>query len=230
MDRYEFRHRISNSLVGFIINYIFAQSELRLLKLYNDEKSIKLAREAVTKNFPVLFKPSELLLLYNIVKKQNRYEGCMAEVGVYKGVSAKILCEAKAANKELYLFDTFKGLPKTDKIDKGFKEGLFSTDISNIKSKLSDYKNINIITGLFPKDTGKHVTDKNFCFVHLDVDLYRSTKDCLEFFYPRLIKGGIILSHDYHISGVKKAIDIFLKDKPEQLVKLPMSQCYIEKY
>ena len=34
----------------------------------------------------------------------------MAEVGVYQGVSAKLICEAKG-DKELHVFDTFEGLP-----------------------------------------------------------------------------------------------------------------------
>ena len=38
----------------------------------------------------------------------------MAEVGVYQGVSAKLICEAKG-DKELHLFDTFEGLPDPER-------------------------------------------------------------------------------------------------------------------
>ncbi len=52
--------------------------------------------------------------------------------------------------------------------------------------------------------------ERRFSFVHLDVDLYESTLAGLEYFYPRLIPGGVILSHDYSIlAGVKKAFEDF---------------------
>jgi hypothetical protein len=66
--------------------------------------------------------------------------------------------------------------------------------------------------------------------VHFDVDLYESTKACLEFFYPRMIVGGVMLSHDYSLlAGVRKAVDEFLQDKPEKPIELPSTQCMIVK-
>ena len=66
--------------------------------------------------------------------------------------------------------------------------------------------------------------------VHLDVDLYKSTLDCLKFFYPRVNKGGIIISHDYpSVNGVKKAFDEFFKDKPEPIIRVSYNQCLIVK-
>lgn len=50
--------------------------------------------------------------------------------------------------------------------------------------------------GYFPSTAGP-VIDLRFSFVHLDVDLYESTKSCLEFFYPRLNVGGVISPDDY---------------------------------
>ena len=43
-------------------------------------------------------------------------------------------------------------------------------------------------------------------------------------------RGGIIISHDYNTAlGVKKAVDIFLKDKPEPLMEMTGSQCLLVK-
>lgn len=72
---------------------------------------------------------------------------------------------------------------------------------------------------------------KKFCFVHLDVDLYKSTKDCLEFFYPRMVRGGIILTHDYNyvFKGVKKAYNEFFANKPEAVIKLADYQALMVK-
>ena len=69
-----------------------------------------------------------------------------------------------------------------------------------------------------------------FSFVHMDVDLYESTKSCLDFFYPRMSRGGVIISHDYLGSiGVKTAFDEYFKDKPEPVLEVTDSQCLIVK-
>jgi hypothetical protein len=41
------------------------------------------------------------------------------------------------------------------------------------------------------------VENEKFSFVHSDVDLYASTRSVLEFFYPRMLPGGVILTHDF---------------------------------
>jgi hypothetical protein len=63
--------------------------------------------------------------------------------------------------------------------------------------------------------------------VHLDADLYRSALDSLNFFCPRLVDEGIILSDDYHADGVKRAFDEFFKDKQKSVIELAGSQCIV---
>ena len=72
--------------------------------------------------------------------------------------------------------------------------------------------------------------DKWFSFVNLDVDTYESTKKCLEFFYPRMSAGGVIVSHDYlRRQGSRKAVDEYFADKPEPVVETAASQCIVVK-
>ena len=42
-------------------------------------------------------------------------------------------------------------------------------------------------------------------------------------------KKGILISHDYHAQGVRRAFDEFFKSKPEKIIELPVSQCMIIK-
>ncbi len=135
--------------------------------------------------------------------------GDMAEVGVYKGGSAKIICEVKG-DKKLFLFDTYEGMPDVDKNVDDHEKGDFNdTDLDRVKQYLSNYQNIEYIKGTFPESLNQvWNTDQKYCFVHLDVDIYKSTLNCLEYFYPRMSPGGIIISHDYKTmdcTGVKKA-------------------------
>ena len=82
---------------------------------------------------------------------------------------------------------------------------------------------------MFP-DTATPVADEMFSLVHLDVDLYRSTLACLQFFYPRMVQGGVILSHDYtYGEGVRRAFTEFFEDRRELVLELTNSQCIIVK-
>ena len=182
----------------------------------------------LSKRTKTLLTKDEKYQIYMAAKRSNKVPGDIAEVGVYKGGSAQIICEVKG-EKNLYLFDTFEGLPEVEGIDQNYKKGDFSARYEKVKSLMSSYPNVHIYKGLFPDSAGP-VKEKRFSFVNLDVDLYKSTKDCLDFFYPRMNKGGIILSHDYLlIPGVRKAFDEFFKDKPEPIIELTRSQCLVVK-
>jgi len=179
----------------------------------------------------------EAYQLFMGVKKASKVEGDLAEVGSYRGGSAKLICEAKG-EKTLYVFDTFdEGLPEPTAADdlssyshvEMYKKGMYATPFEYVKKILAPYPNVHVYKGLFP-DSADPIKDKRFSFVNLDVDLYESTKGCLEFFYPRMNKGAVLISHDYtYIPGVTKAFDEFFKDKPESIGRLLGSQCMVVK-
>jgi O-methyltransferase len=172
---------------------------------------------------------NEAYSIYAAVKQTEKIEGDIAEVGVYKGGSSEVICKAKG-DRTLHLFDTFEGIPDIDRIDsKDFFKGQYATDIEEVKQYLKQYKNVQFYKGIFP-DTSEPVKDKHFSFVHLDVDIYKSTRDCLEFFYPRMNPGGIIISHDYiNSEGVKNAFNEFFSGKLDPIIELSGSQCLIVK-
>jgi len=172
------------------------------------------------------------------VRLTAKIKGDIAEVGVYKGGSAKLICEAKG-KRSLHLFDTFEGLPDPGESDFGhskrlkrsrkYKKGEYKGSLEEVKTKLQKYPNVFFYKGLFPA-TAKPIEHKVFSFVNLDVDLYKSTMDALKFFYPKLSRGGIIISHDYnYAAGVTTAFDEFFVDKLEKPVKLLGSHVLIKK-
>ena len=217
-----FKTSLINS-IGSITDLI----EFRVMKYYHDSKTMNQIKEIISEDRPFLLTPSELFLVHSFAKNQIHIEGDYAEVGVFKGSTSKAICEAKQ-DKHFYIFDTFGGLPEISKVDERFKTGMFDSSFERVKKKLSKYKNVHIFKGTFP-ETGTEIKNKKFAFVHLDVDIYKSTIECLDFFYDRMSKGGIIISHDYHTKGVKKAFNEFFENKPEHIIQLPMSQCMIIK-
>jgi|CXWL01.1.fsa_nt_gi hypothetical protein len=172
----------------------------------------------------------EAYQIYTTVLKASKIQGAIAEVGVFKGGSARLITKVKG-NKKLYLFDTFEGLPPLESIDGTyFHEGQFATDYEKVEEFFTNDPQVVIARGLFPTETGHTVENERFSVVHLDVDLYQGTKDCLEFFYPLLTHGGVIICHDYvTIPGVRKAVDEFFADKPEIVLEPSRSQALVVK-
>jgi O-methyltransferase len=142
---------------------------------------------------------------------------------IYRGGSARLICEEKG-ERSLHLFDTFDGLPEATEWDPKFRKGGFASSLDQVQGYLQRFPRVHYHKGLFP-DTAHGLDDLSFSFVHLDVDLYQSTLSGLEWFYPRLNRGGVLISHDYTIAkGVRKAFDEFFLDKPECLIELSGSQ------
>lgn len=137
-------------------------------------------------------------------------EGVVAEVGVYKGGSLKVL--AQLFDDKLVLgFDTFEGLPEEQWIESEIHEPLEFNDTSlqEVQEFLADCPNVVLVKGLFPQ-SGEPYKDLKFSLVHLDTDFYLSTKLSLEWFWPRMVQGGIIVFDDYNwknCPGVLQALE-----------------------
>ena len=181
--------------------------------------------------------PKRAREITNAVIETSCLDGDLAEAGVSIGNSAEIICKAKG-NKAFHLFDTFEGLPESmfSPIDAStpiaryhMAPGMYAAPLSQVKERLKQYDNVFYYPGLFP-ETAEPLKDKTFAFVHLDLDLYKSTLAALIFFYPRLDSGGIIMSHNYtNMPGVTKAFNEFFEDKPEKIKVISSSSCSVKK-
>jgi len=199
---------------------------LAILKLvYSDKRPAAELVRRVKRETEMLLDDSEANQLLSLVRNTRKIPGDIAEIGVFKGGSAKLICEAKG-EKRLYLFDTFEGLPIPGEFDHdSLKAGMLKSPVGRVKAYLKGYSAVYIFKGEFPARS-QAVKNNVFSLVHLDVDTHKSTLSCLKFFYPRMARGGVILSHDYLcLKGVKKAFDLFFKDKPEAVIELPGTQC-----
>lgn len=170
-------------------------------------------------------------MIYQYAKQVAGLPGDVAEVGVYKGGTARLLAKAFGSkSKTIHLFDTFSGMPPPDPSKDIHKEGDFDdTSLESVKTYLHDCKNVRLYQGLFPV-TSKPVDNTIFCLVHIDTDIYKSVMNCCRFFYPRLEKGGIMIFDDYGFlscPGAKMAVDDFFSDKLENPCYLPTGQCIV---
>lgn len=154
----------------------------------------------------------------------------VAEAGVYQGEFSKEINKC-FPNQMLYLFDTFEGfdsrdveVERRDKLSTLETAHFNGTSVELVTKKLPYPEKAIIRKGYFP-ETSVGLEELNFFFVNLDFDLYSPTLSGLRFFYPRIVKGGVLLIHDYYsadLAGVKKAIDDFEMEQGIKLIRLPI--------
>lgn len=164
--------------------------------------------------------------------KDKKIPGDVAECGVYKGGSARLLSTI-FNNKKILLFDSFSGMMENDSFPQGHhKAGEFSdTSLESVQEYLSDKDNCYFHQGWFPQSS-YFLQDETFCFIHADFDLYQSTLSCVEVFWPRLNAGGIILFDDYDwppCPGVNKTIEEYFTSEVPHAKYFGPSMCAIQK-
>jgi len=160
------------------------------------------------------------------LKKEN-VPGAFAELGVYKGDSVRIIHHMDPSRR-FHLFDTFEGFTKTDLLKETGEASTYTTEhfadtnVYKVLKKINRNRNIVIHQGYFPHTTSG-LEHESFALVNLDCDLYNPTKAGLDFFYPRLSPGGVILVHDYNPKweGIIKAVDEFIMTIPDPYFILP---------
>jgi hypothetical protein len=179
---------------------------------------------------------------------ENSLQGDIVEVGVWKGGSVvSMLMTLKKNNnisKKIHLYDTFEGMtPSTDKdfdLINRKADDLINSDpfwlcISPLEEVKENISKIGYPEDLIVYHKGDICEAKDFpekiSFIRLDTDWYESTKCELEKFYDKVVSGGVIMVDDYgHWQGCKKAVDEFLKDKPEiKIINIDYTAIYFIK-
>jgi hypothetical protein len=165
------------------------------------------------------------------VRAARRLDGAMAEAGVFRGGSARLICHAKG-EAPLHLFDVFETLQGDAAGASGdaaaVRDHFKATHGRRgaVETLLSPYPDVHIHAGVFP-DTAVAVADERFAFVHLDLDLPGATRAALDFFHPRLVPGGILIGDDYADRAVREVFGTFFADRPDTVIELPWGQVMV---
>lgn len=165
--------------------------------------------------------------------------GDTADIGVRFGTSSFFILRGfDDPARPHHLFDSFEGLSEPAPEDSGggrqtpWKKGQLLAEEEVTRKNLRMYADrCRFYKGWVPTRFPE-VADRRFAFVHIDVDLYEPTRDALEFFYPRMNPGGVIVCDDYGSAkcvGARKAMDEFIAAKPESLFHVPTGQSLIVK-
>jgi O-methyltransferase len=170
----------------------------------------------------------EMLNLCRFVDFTEHLSGAIAEVGVFRGGSAKLIAHANRGRRPIHLFDTFSGIPEVTPGLDTIKLHALAVGLEPVQQFLENsLGSFHYHVGYFPETADALPADMSFSLVNLDMDTYLSTKNGFEYFYPRLQSQGVIICHDYFSNscpGVKLAVDEFIADKPERVIGLWHSQ------
>jgi O-methyltransferase len=154
--------------------------------------------------------------LWRLVDELQDIPGDIIEVGVWRGGSGALMAtqaQALGLDATVYLCDTWEGVVKTTSVDTYYHDGKHDNTSQQIVAGLvadMALRNVELLQGIFPDDTADRVDGNTFRLVHIDVDVYQSAKDVLEWAWPRLSSGGVVVFDDYGFPacpGVAKLFD-----------------------
>jgi len=157
--------------------------------------------------------------VHRVVRENVR--GDFVECGTARGGSAALIgltLKRLNAERRLWVFDTFTGLPAPTKDDPDYDiaknyTGTCVGTLDEVRDLLARYdilEDTTLVKGLF-QDTLAGAAIGEIAFLHIDGDWYDSVQCCLESLYARVTPGGIIQIDDYgHWAGARKAADEFL--------------------
>jgi len=165
----------------------------------------------------------KLYSIYKACASLTEISGSTAEIGVYSGVTTKLI--EMCLNRKHFAYDTYCGIVNANKNSgDNHKDGDFNNSLKNVKKYIGENYNINYRVGMFPESFNEY--EEDFVFAHSDTDTYFGTKESLEYIVPRLVGGGIIIIDDYNMVGVKKACDQFVENNASSIKSIEILADY----
>jgi O-methyltransferase len=175
-------------------------------------------------------------VLWILLRQALHLEGDLWECGVYKGgtaaMMAAVLRDSGQRGKRLFLFDTFQGMPETDSERDLHRKGDFRDTSAEAVSRYVGADEFCVLRPGYIPDTFAGLESAQIAFAHIDVDIYKSILDCLNFIWPRLTLGGFIVFDDYGFPscpGARAAVDEFFAGKACVPLCLPTGQAVVFK-
>lgn len=230
-----------DSLLGPFGLEVRKKSDARLLEHY--DKQVRDTVEFVKPyTMTPAFKTAELCEAVRYLEKSN-IPGAFVECGVWRGGSmmaaALTLKQANAANRELFLFDTFAGMPEPTEEDVSLSSGMSAKDkfeeksvsgtgsdwcyasIEDVRSNMAKTgypeSQVHFVPGMVEQTIPVNAPEQ-IALLRLDTDWYESTIHELDCLYDRIQHGGILIVDDYDSwKGSRKAVDEFIENRSAKL-------------
>lgn len=197
-----------------------------------------------TSPFP-LHRRSRFHQLYRLLDEILPLSGDVAECGCFRGLSSHLIlsrlqrADPGYAGQGYHVFDSFEGLSEPGAVDRGvddnpsltrlFQEarrGWFAVPLELVRQGLGGFPGVSYHPGWIPASFAGQ-PERRYRFVHLDLDLHDPTLGALEYFYPRLVPGAVIVCDDYQWPGERKAIHDFCARQGIDFTTTPTGQAVL---
>lgn len=152
--------------------------------------------------------------LYLLAQQAQKVKGDFLEVGTWRGGTAGLLARC-ATGRTLYIADTFEGVVKSSEWEHYEDRAHDDTSVDEVEWLLRDKLAIDkfeILKGIFPDETGDQLPKGPLALVHLDLDVYRSTKDAFNYVWDRVSPGGVVVFDDYGMVSACEGISRFVDE------------------
>ena len=171
--------------------------------------------------------------------------GVFVECGVAYGGMAGCMAAAMIDHKDLrpfHLFDSFQGIPIAGPRDT-YQPGVSAkiaddsepqrarlrpsgigpaVSLADVRNRMIELYGLGSIPWEFHEgwfqDTLPTADTGPIALLHLDGDLYESTLVCLEYLYPRVSPGGLVIIDDYELDGCREAVEDHFKGYAPSLI------------
>ncbi len=160
-------------------------------------------------------------------------QGARAECGTYRGATALLLCHTWRSRipqfngADFFLIDSFSGTSAsaaedlipvrgsdgTTHMEPFFPPGKTDVTPEMVRGFFGDFPEARVVPGWIPQ-VFSSLPEREWAFVHIDLTLFHPTLAALEYFYPRLARGGVIVcTGGVFCPGVGKAWVKFCTDR-----------------
>jgi len=161
--------------------------------------------------------------------------GDFVECGVNTGIYSLALCDYidfNATGKTLWLFDTFRGIP-VEQINpqeaargRAAENAWYPDCFERATANFAPYPRARLIRGTVP-ETLATVEIGEVAYLHLDMNIAYPERAAIEHFWPKLVRGALVVLDDYGWSSYaeqKATLDDFARRNGTMIATLPTGQ------
>lgn len=193
---------------------------------------------------------SKILAHYELFKMTQELPGAIVECGIFKGASFVRFAGFRELlgnefSRKLIGFDIFGKFPETkfeddsayreNFIKQAGEESITKDQLFEVLKNKGNTNNIELIEGDINKTVPQYLIENphlKISLLNLDTDIYEPAVTILENFWPRIVRGGVLVIDDYGVfPGETKAVDDYFRDKKISIKKFSfaMTPTYIIK-
>jgi O-methyltransferase len=163
--------------------------------------------------------------------------GDFVECGVNEGWLSLTICNFlgfKSLGKSFYLFDTYNGIPPEQISERESARAALHRYVDcydATKAKFAAFPNVRLVRGRVP-ETLSSVPIENVSYLSIDMNIVKPERDAIEFFWPKLSTGAVVVLDDYAFGGYEaqhEAMDEFAAKVGVGILTLPTGQGLIIK-